>query len=124
MGTLARLGENLRTPCIRGEEGPSVRDEQEGRGLLHHMRKSNERQEPAATRGILRLVMVANRRSITSGLSPDVVNASRTDSTPDTEIDVASMNTCPLSMHEPVRVASHKDGNIRTIVKVESMKWM
>jgi hypothetical protein len=68
--------------------------------------------------------MVANRRSITSCLSPDVVNASRTDSTTDTEIDVASMNTCPLSMHEPVRVASHKDGNIRTIVKVESMKWI
>jgi hypothetical protein len=52
IGTLARLGENLRTPCIRGEEGPSVRDEQEGRGLLQHMRKSNERQEPAATRNI------------------------------------------------------------------------
>jgi hypothetical protein len=75
-------------------------------------------------RRILTVVMVANRGSIALGLSPDVVNAGCINSTRDSETEVASKNTCPLYMHEPVRVFSHKDGNIRTIVTIDSMKWI
>jgi hypothetical protein len=45
MALMARLGENLRTTRLYGEEGSSVREEQEGWGLLMWISECCEQQQ-------------------------------------------------------------------------------